>query len=105
MPDISSVTALKSILFTPISNALVKTLSNGDRFQFVVADLLKPSGGRFEEEGVVPDIVVDRKQEYYVDNIDPELQAAITFFKKKYPIDDSEEQSQEIEIQETEQLK
>ena len=28
IPDISSVTALKSILFTPISRALVKTLSN-----------------------------------------------------------------------------
>lgn len=74
--------------------SMIKTLANGDRFQFVVADLLKPSGERFEESGVVPDIVVDRKIEDYRGKIDPEIQSALEFFdqnteKKQEPSEGS----------------
>ena len=57
--------------------SVIKNLANGDRFQYVVADLIKPSGGRFEEAGVTPDITVTRKIEDYQQQRDPELDAAI----------------------------
>ena len=46
-----------------------------------LADLLKPSGERFEESGVIPDIVNDRKIEDYRGNIDPSIQSALILIK------------------------
>ena len=57
--------------------SVIKSLANGDRFQYVVADLIKPSGGRFEEAGVTPDVIVTRTLADYQQQRDPELEAAI----------------------------
>ena len=63
--------------------SMIRTLSNGDRLQYVVADLLKPSGGHFEREGVVPNIIVERQIEDYINQKDPEIQAAIQYLESK----------------------
>ena len=60
----------------PLPSVIIK-LPNGDSFQYAVADLKKPSGGRYEGEGVVPDIVVANSQKDYISGEDLPLKAAI----------------------------
>jgi len=57
--------------------SLIKELPNGDRLQYVLFDLKKPSGGRYEGAGVTPDTTVFRTKKAYVDGTDPELAAAV----------------------------
>ena len=71
----------------------VRALPNGDRLQYVLADLKTPSGHPYEGDGVQPDYIVPRKISDYVQGIDPELTAAVNWIK---------EQSTTEKIQETE---
>ena len=71
----------------------VRELPNGDRLQYVLADLKTPSGNPYEGNGVQPDHIVPRTLADYVQGIDPELTAAVNWIK---------EQSTTEQIQETE---
>jgi carboxyl-terminal processing protease len=59
--------------------SVIKELPNGDRLQYVILDLKKTSGSRYEGVGVIPDVTVPRTQEIYKTGIDPELTAAINW--------------------------
>ena len=49
----------------------------------MVADLRTPSGGQFEEQGVVPNIIVERKVKDYKEKRDPELESAISYLREQ----------------------
>jgi len=59
----------------------IRELPNGDRLQYVLFDLKKISGGRYEGDGVIPDYAVQRQQKEYVNGIDPELAAAVEWIE------------------------
>jgi carboxyl-terminal processing protease len=59
----------------------IRELPNGDRLQYVLFDLKKISGGRYEGDGVIPDYAVQREQKEYVNGIDPELAAAVEWIE------------------------
>lgn len=59
----------------------IRELPNGDRLQYVLFDLKKISGGRYEGDGVIPDYAVQRQQKEYVNGIDPELLAAMQWIE------------------------
>ncbi|MFT5587008.1 MAG: carboxyl-terminal processing protease [Cognaticolwellia sp.] len=55
----------------------VDILPNGDRLQYVLADLVGPSGQRIEGVGVTPDVIVPRNAEALAAGRDDALDAAV----------------------------
>ncbi len=58
-------------------------LDNGSAVKITVARWLTPKGRSIDKEGIAPDEEVARTIEDYHANIDPQLDAAISFFSKK----------------------
>ena len=83
LQELGRVTVVGQISAGKALPSMVKNLSNGDRFQYVVADLRTPKGNQFEENGVVPNVIVERKRMDYIDQRDPELEVAITFLREQ----------------------
>lgn len=59
----------------------IRELPNGDRLQYVLFDLKKISGGRYEGDGVIPNYPVQRQQTEYAKGVDPELLAAMKWIE------------------------
>ena len=59
----------------------IRELPNGDRLQYVLFDLKKTSGGRYEGAGVIPNYPVQRQQKEYAKGTDPELLAAMQWIE------------------------
>jgi carboxyl-terminal processing protease len=61
----------------------VITLSNGDRFQYAVADFLRIDGQRIEGVGVTPDEVVPLTRSALLAGLDSPLEAALDWVRSK----------------------
>lgn len=59
------------------------TLTNGDRFQYAVADFLRADGKRIEGVGVTPDEVVQLMRSALLANLDSPLEAARDWIRSK----------------------
>ena len=63
--------------------SVIVKMPNGDSFQYAIGDLEKPSGGRYEGEGVEPDVVVENRQIDYISGADLPLSAAVEWLIKQ----------------------
>jgi carboxyl-terminal processing protease len=56
-------------------------LPNGDRLQFVIADMRGPHGDRIEGAGVEPDVLVPLDRDALLAGRDPALDAAVEWIR------------------------
>jgi carboxyl-terminal processing protease len=61
----------------------IESLPNGDRLQFVLADLTGPGGARIEGRGVVPDEPVPLTREALLSGQDPVVAAALAWIARQ----------------------
>lgn len=59
----------------------IMTLANGDRFQYAIADFIRPSGRRLEGVGVRPDELVPLTRSALLANLDSPLERAIDWIR------------------------
>ena len=57
----------------------LETLPDGSAMKLTVAEWLTPNGALIEESGVTPDIIIERTEEDYDKDLDPQLDRAIEF--------------------------
>jgi len=55
------------------------SLSDGSELRVTIAEWLTPSGKQISGEGIVPDVYVERTQEDFVEDRDPQLERAIEY--------------------------
>ena len=55
------------------------SLSDGSELRVTIAEWLTPSGNQISGEGIVPDVYVERTQEDFVEDRDPQLERAIEY--------------------------
>ena len=53
------------------------TLSDGSELRVTIAEWLTPNGEQINGEGIVPDVYIERTQEDFVEELDPQLERAI----------------------------
>ncbi len=58
---------------------LPHTLSDGSELRVTIAQWLTPKGNFIHKEGIVPDIVVERSQEDFLEGRDPQLDRALEY--------------------------
>lgn len=58
---------------------LPHTLRDGSELRVTIAEWLTPNGDTINEVGIVPDIVVERTQADFFDNLDPQLDRAVEY--------------------------
>ena len=58
---------------------LPHTLSDGSELRVTIAQWLTPKGAFIHKEGIVPDIVVERSQEDFLEGRDPQLDRALEY--------------------------
>lgn len=66
-------------------SSTVTTLSNGDRFQYAVADFARVNGKRIEGVGVMPDVLVPLTRSSLLANLDKPLEAASDWIRETTP--------------------
>ena len=79
--------------------SLIIRLPNGDGFQYVIADLKKPSGGSYEGDGVTPDETVILTKQALQAGEDPMLAAAQRWLQSQAPPSENDSTSIEQEKQ------
>ena len=79
--------------------SLIIRLPNGDGFQYVIADLKKPSGGSYEGDGVTPDETVILTKQALQAGEDPMLAAAQRWLQSQAPPSENDSTSTEQEKQ------
>jgi carboxyl-terminal processing protease len=57
-------------------------LNDGSALKVTIAKWLTPNGNSISEGGLTPDIVVERTPEDRIAEKDPQIDAALEFFKK-----------------------
>lgn len=62
--------------------ATMTELPNGDVFNYVVGDILRPSGTSLEGVGVTPDEIVELDRKKFLESNDPVLDAAVRWISK-----------------------
>jgi carboxyl-terminal processing protease len=63
---------------------LPHTLSDGSELRVTIAEWFTPNGKQIHTDGVVPNIVVERTQEDFVDGRDPQLERAIEYLLENF---------------------
>lgn len=63
---------------------LPHTLSDGSELRVTIAEWLTPDGRQINTEGIVPDIVVERTQEDFVEGRDPQLERAVEYLQENF---------------------
>ncbi len=58
---------------------LPHTLRDGSELRVTIAEWFTPNGGTIDEVGIVPDIVVERTQADFFDDLDPQLDRAVEY--------------------------
>lgn len=58
-----------------------RNLSDGSEIRVTIAEWLTPDGHFIHENGIVPDVVVERTQEDFFDGLDPQLDRAIEYLQ------------------------
>lgn len=71
--------------------SLIIRLPNGDGFQYVIADLKKPSGGSYEGDGVTPDETVILTKQALQAGEDPMLDAALRWLSNTSAVPGNDE--------------
>jgi carboxyl-terminal processing protease len=77
LKDHSRATIIGEQSFGKGTVQLPHTLRDGSELRVTIAEWFTPDGNTIDETGIVPDIVVERTQADFFDNLDPQLDRAI----------------------------